>query len=92
MESRAEKRREVNPYMAVVLGFGRGGASRRGHRGGAVGCVLLWRAGFVQTILWWGVRWAGSGCGWVLHTHTHTLKCSVIDTAVKGLANTSKMT
>ena len=58
-ERRGEKRRGgVNPYVAVVLGLRRRCAARGGHRGGAVGRVLLWRAGVVQTILWWGVSWA----------------------------------
>lgn len=52
--------------MAVLLVFRGGGAAGRGHRGGAVGRILLCWAGLIYAILRRGVGRAASGCGRVL--------------------------
>lgn len=52
--------------MAVLLVFRGGGAAGGGHRGGAVGRILLCWARFIYAILRRGVGRAASGRGRVL--------------------------
>lgn len=61
--------RSLPSYMTELLGLGRRGASRRCHRCGAVGSVLLWRSRFIYAVLRWRVSWTSAGSGGVLEEH-----------------------